>query len=309
MAATSRIYRFPDGAAILPDFDPGPARNRVIGIALAISIALHVAVLMLHFAAPDKKKINNSTPPLEVVLVNSKSVARPVKADALAQTNLDGGGNTDAERRAKSPLPAQPKAKPEPSLSATTKRVEQLEKKAKKLMTQVQAKPKIEQQPEPKAETQPEPIEAPKKSVDLVQKSLEAVRLEAQISKDWDNYQQRPKRKFIGARTTEFRFARYVEDWRTKIERVGNMNYPEEARRKKITGSLLLSVAIRADGSVEKAEIRRSSGFPVLDGAALKIVELAAPFSAFPTDIAHEYDIVDITRTWTFTRADRLQAE
>lgn len=281
----------------------------MVGIALAISIVLHGAVLMLHFAAPDKKKINNSTPPLEVVLVNSKSVARPVKADALAQTNLDGGGNTDAERRAKSPLPAQPMAKPEPSLSTATKRVEQLEKKSKKLMTQVQAKPKIEQQPEPKPEAQPEPIEAPKKAVDLVQKSLEAVRLEAQISKDWDNYQQRPKRKFIGARTSEFRFARYVEDWRTKIERVGNLNYPEEARRKKITGSLLLAVAIRADGSVEKAEIRRSSGFPVLDNAALKIVELAAPFSAFPADIAHEYGIIDITRTWTFTRADQLQAE
>ncbi|MBC7943810.1 MAG: energy transducer TonB [Burkholderiales bacterium] len=289
---------------------PSTFADRMLGIALALSIALHGAFLLVHFKAPDKKRERNFTPPLEVVLVNSKSAVTPPKADTLAQTNLDGGGNTDAKRRAKSPLPAQPtpKPKPEPALNAQSKRVEQLEKQAKKLMTQVQAKPKVEQ-PEPKPEEQPEKVEEPKRAVDLIQRSMEIARLEAQINKDWDNYQQRPKRKFIGARTKEFRFARYVEDWRAKVERIGNLNYPDEARRDKIKGSLQLTVSIRADGSVEYAEINRSSGHKLLDSAALRVIQLATPFAAFPADISRDTDIVVITRTWTFTRADQLQSE
>ena len=115
-----------------------------------------------------------------------------------------------------------------------------------------------------------------------MQRTLEAMRLEAQIAKDIEAYQQRPKRRFVGARAEEYRFARYVEDWRAKVERVGNLNYPEAARALKLYGSLLLTVSIRGDGSVENVEINRSSGQKVLDAAAVKIVEMAAPFAAFP---------------------------
>ena len=142
-----------------------------------------------------------------------------------------------------------------------------------------------------------------------MQKSLEAARLEAQISRDWDNYQKRPKRKFIGARTQEYRFARYVEDWRMKVEKVGNLNYPEAARQQKLYGQLQLTVSISADGSVESVEINRSSGHKVLDAAASRIVELAAPYAPFPEDIRKDTDILGITRTWIFTRADQLASE
>ena len=117
---------------------------------------------------------------------------------------------------------------------------------------------------------------------ELTQRTLEAMRLEARVTKDIEVYQQRPKRRFVGARAEEYRLARYVEDWRAKIERIGNLNYPEAARSLKLYGSLLLTVSIRSDGSVENVEINRSSGHRVLDAAAVRIVEMSAPFAAFP---------------------------
>ncbi len=120
---------------------------------------------------------------------------------------------------------------------------------------------------------------------ELMQRTLEAMRLEAQIAKDMDAYQKRPKRRFIGARAEEYRFARYVEDWRLKIERIGNLNYPEAARQQKLYGSLLLTVSIKRDGSVENVEVNRTSGNRVLDAAAVRIVEMSGPFAAFPPDI------------------------
>jgi protein TonB len=142
----------------------------------------------------------------------------------------------------------------------------------------------------------------------MAQRTLEVMRLEAQIAKEMDAYQKRPKRKFIGARAEEFRFARYVEDWRLKVERVGNLNYPEAAREQKLYGSLLLTVSIRADGSIEDIELNRSSGHRLLDAAAIHIVEMAAPYSAFPPDIRRDTDVLHITRTWTFTKGDELHS-
>ena len=105
----------------------------------------------------------------------------------------------------------------------------------------------------------------------------------------------------------ESRFAQYVDGWRVKVERVGNLNYPEAAKGKAY-GSLLLSVIIRADGSVQQVLVDRSSGHRVLDDAARRIVQMASPYAAFPPDIARDTDIIEITRTWTFTTSDRLQA-
>jgi protein TonB len=158
--------------------------------------------------------------------------------------------------------------------------------------------------PQVKEEEPPAPNAA-----DIVNRSMEIARLEASIAREWDSYQQRPRRRFIGARTQEFRFARYVEDWRTKIERVGEVNYPQAARDQKMYGSLVVTVSIKSDGSLERVDINRSSGNRILDAAALRIVQLAAPYSAFPTDIAKDTDIISITRTWIFTRSDQFVAE
>lgn len=282
-----------------------------LGIAILVSLLIHLSVLLgVSFRLPPPQ-IEHATEWMEVVLVNSKSSSKPVKTKVMAQNNLDGGGNTEAERRAKSPFPVLPERKQSVSMTGTRKKTEkQLEQEAKKLMAAIQGKKVIapkESSVEPPVETKPATLN----TTDLMQRSLEIARLEAQIARNYDEYQKRPKRKFIGARTKEFRFARYVEDWRTKVERIGNLNYPEEARREKIYGNLQLTVGIKADGEIESIEINRSSGQKVLDEAAVRIVRLAGQngFAPFPPEISQDTDILHITRTWVFTRSDGLVSE
>ena len=281
------------------------AQNRLMSAAVGLSLLLHGVLLAVRFVVADEKRPAIS-PPLEVVLVNSKSATKPYKAELLAQHNLDGGGNTEAKRRAKTPLPVLPKESQSAELSVATQRQQMLEQQAMQLLAQTRAQSTVTLQPK-KADA-PEPVQLPT-AQELMQRTLEAIRLEAQIARDMEAYQQRPKRRFLGARAEEYRFARYVEDWRSKVEKIGNLNYPEAARSQRLYGSLLLTVAIRADGSVEKVEINRSSGKKILDAAAVRIVQLAAPYAAFSADVRRDTDIIEITRTWTFTRGDELIAE
>lgn len=305
------------------------------GIAVAVSALVHIVVIVaLNFEPPDLKKFTDRMPPLDVVLVNAKTKTAPTKADALAQANLDRGGNTDEKRQMKSALPA-PKQKvtefsvtpaeakqaaKSAALQTEAERKEQkvaeLEKQARELMTQLNAAKKVESSPTKQAAAPPtdqgQQQTSVKKSLnntDLMESSLEMARLEAQIAKQQDDYQKRPKRKFIGARTQEYRFAVYVESWRQKVEKVGNLNYPEAARDLKLYGSLRMTVSIKADGSIETVEINQSSGSKVLDDAAKRIVELAAPYAPFPEDVRKDTDILSITRTWTFTKEDSLASE
>jgi protein TonB len=201
------------------------------------------------------------------------------------------------------PVPVENKAAGA-EIALARKRVEQLEREARQLVTQARSQaavaPRVEaQQPREAAETAPS-------AADILSRGAEIARLEAQIAREWESYQQRPRRRFIGARAQEFRFARYIEDWRAKIERVGELNYPQAARDRKIYGSMVVTVSIKADGSLERVEINRPSGQRILDAAALRIVQLAAPFAPFPADIARDTDILSITRTWIFTRSDQL---
>jgi len=275
--------------------------------ALALSVFLHFFLILgVSFTLPDLSRLT-AQPPLEVTLVNAKSESRPQQADTLAQANLDGGGNTDANLRAKSPLPVPREAKEAADLTMAQKRVEVLEREAKQLLTRAKSKAAVPTEPDP-----PQPKEEPQvapNAADIMSRSLEIARLEASIARDWQSYQQRPRRRFIGARTQEFRFARYLEDWRIKVERVGETNYPQAARDQRIYGSLVVTVSIKADGSLERVDINRSSGQRILDAAALRIVQLAAPFAPFSADIARDTDIISITRTWIFTRSDQFVAE
>ncbi len=188
-----------------------------------------------------------------------------------------------------------------------TQRVETLEQQARELLTQLRSAPAAGAADRSRPTTPSEPVTSPTAN-ELMQRTLEAMRLEAQIAKDMDAYQKRPKRRFVGARAEEYRFARYVEDWRLKIERVGNLNYPEAARQQKLYGSLLLTVSIRSDGTLENVEINRTSGSRILDAAAVRIVEMSAPYARFPPDIKRDTDVLAITRTWTFTKADALES-
>jgi protein TonB len=283
-------------------------RTDFIVWAVAASILVHAMLLALQFRAFDPTRQKDRMPPLEVALVNAKSKDKPMTADVLAQANLDGGGNTDLPRRAKTPLPAMPKATATGEIAVASQRLDALEQEARELMTRIKG-------PATTAPAVPKPVEAPPEPVavpsasEMMQRTLESMRIEARIAKDIENYQQRPKRKYVGARAEEYRLARYVEDWRAKIERVGNLNYPEAARNLQLYGNLLLTVSIRSDGSVENVEINRSSGQPILDAAAVKIVQMSAPFAAFPPDIKRDTDVLHITRTWMFTKGDKLTSE
>jgi len=271
---------------------------------MTLSVALHAFALFgVALVLPDPHRASDIMQPLQVVLVNSKSKSKPSKADALAQANMDGGGNTTDDRRAKTPLPTIRDDK-QFTPEQLTKRVAQLEEESKQIMTRLKSDYKLTQ-----PELKKQQSSTASSGDDLMQKSLEIARLEAQINKNYDAYQQMPRRKHVGARTKEYRFAQYIEDWRIKVERIGNLNYPEQARRQQLYGSLQLSVSIRADGSVENVEVSRSSGHRILDAAATRIVKLAAPFSPLPPDITKDIDILTITRTWTFTSSDRVESE
>lgn len=271
--------------------------------ALLGSVVLHAFVLFgVGLALPDPRNLAKSLKPLEVVLVNSRSESPPMVADAFAQANLNGGGNTEEDHRAKSPFPLLDDGK-QFSPQQSVQRVRLLEREAKRLMTQIKSMHTVA--PERKLEHKP----SRNSGKDLVERSLEIARLEAQVTKDYDAYQKLPRRRFIGARTREYRFAQYVEDWRIKVERIGNLNYPEAARRQHIFGNLVLTVSIRSDGHLDNVEVDRTSGKPLLDAAAMRIVKLAAPYAPFPPNIRKDTDIISITRTWTFTEANSLQSE
>jgi protein TonB len=281
-------------------------KDRVLGAALGLSIALHATLLAVHFKMPDPRA-RTAPQPLEVVLVNAKTRERPVRAEVLAQSNLDRGGNVDDNRRAKTPLPVTEPRKPGKDLAEAQRRVQQLEAQQQRLLTQARESARKVPVESPRAAPAEEVASQPS-GRDLADLSLAAMRLQAQIDLQTEQYQKRPRKKFIGARAAEYRFAQYEEDWRVKIERVGTLNYPAEARGKHY-GNLRLTVTIRPDGTVESIELDRSSGLKVLDAAAFKIVRMATPFAAFPPNIRRDTDLLVITRTWFFGQGDKIWTE
>ncbi len=281
--------------------------DRLLGTALGVSLVLHAVALAVHFKFPEAIRWKTENQPLEVVLVNAKTKERPAKADVLAQANLDRGGNVDEPRRAKTPLPVTHAHTEGKDLADAQRRVQQLEAQQQRLLAQAnETKRRVPDEP-PKSAPAPEAPPVPS-GRDLADLSLAAMRLQAQIDRQIDDYQKRPRKKFIGANAREYRFAQYEEEWRVKVERVGTLNYPPEARGR-YYGHLRLTVTIRPDGSVESIELDRSSGLKVLDPAAFKIVQMASPFGPFPADIRSDTDLLVITRTWFFGQGDKIWTE
>jgi len=281
-------------------FDRLDPNSRALATALSISVVFHAIVLSIHFKLPDTLR-GIAASQLDVVLVNSKTRARPEQPDVLAQSSLDGGGDTELDHRAKSPLPLLQPPERGADLKQATRKVQDMEARQRQLLSQLQSREEIASaEPEPQAE-----VKSQISGADLAESALIISRMEAQIARQIDEYNKRPRKTFVGARASEVRYALYVEDWRQKIERIGNLNYPETARGR-IYGSLTLTVSINSDGSLAAMDLERSSGYKILDAAAQQIVRLAAPYAKFPPDIRRETDILVITRTWYFTRGDRL---
>jgi len=281
--------------------------DRVLGAAVGLSILLHGALLSVHFKFPDSLRWKSANEPLEVVLVNAKTRERPSRPEVLAQSNLDRGGNVDQNRRAKTPLPVTAPPKPGKALADAKRRVRELEAQQQRLLAQAResAARVPAETPHPAPSEQPAPQPSGRDLADL---ALAAMRLQAQIDRQIQEYQKRPRKKFIGANAAEYRFAQYEEDWRAKVERLGTLNYPPEARGK-LYGNLRLTVTLRPDGNVESIELDRSSGLKVLDAAAFKIVRMASPFAVFPPNIRRDTDLLVITRTWFFGQGDKIWTE
>ena len=283
--------------AFLPAVSP-------LALGIGVSVFLHVYILFLQFAPPDIANAMREKA-LDIILVNAKSGQKPKDAQALAQANLDGGGNTDENRRAKTPLPSTQTQAVGADIQQMQRRVQELEATQQRMLTQAKSLRNVAESQS--ASEQPTPVPS-MRGLDLAESARAMARLEGEISKSTDEYSKRPRKKFIGARAEEYRFAQYIEDWRQKIERIGTLNYPAAARGK-LYGSLLLTVTISADGTVTRIDINRSSGYKVLDESARRIVQMASPYAAFPPDIRRDTDVIEITRTWYFTQGDQLSAK
>ena len=292
-----------------PDFMAGmDPSSRAFTFALGVSIFLHAIALSIHFKLPEFIVDKYASSPLEVVLVNSRTKARPSKADVLAQANLDGGGNTDENRRAKTPLPILREADHGVDAKRAARRVQELEAQQLRMMTQLQSAKSTSAAEQSRAAPPADASQPQLSGQDLATSALAIARMEAQISRQLEEYAKRPRKAFVGSRAQEYRFAQYVEGWRLKVERIGNLNYPDDARGR-VYGSLVLVVSIKADGSLDGVEVMRSSGHQILDRAAERIVKMASPFARFPTDVKRDTDILVITRTWTFAPGDKLFGE
>lgn len=275
-----------------------------LGLTLFFAVILHaVLILGITFSPNENKDDNDVLPTMEITLVHQKSDQAPDDADLLAQANLEGGGNVEQEIRPTSPL-SQPTNNPDTSLSTSLSVAaspQHQERSAPAVLTQQQA-----QQTPPEETSISRENDLPNSS-EMVALNMEIANLSAEIDQSLQAYSQRLKHRYISSRTHEFRDAAYLDAWRMKIERIGNLNYPEAAKRQNLSGNLILDVALNADGEVDSITLRRSSGHKVLDDAAMRIVKLAAPFAPFPEELRKDTDVLHITRTWQFLNSHQFQ--
>ena len=273
-----------------PGITPGDRLAATIVFAVLTHLIVILGVTFVHENRPEPRVTT-----LDVVLVPRNSDTLPDQADFLAQANQDGGGNDDERVRPETPPPppvagalattvADASAQGQPAGSSRAPR------EARRAPASLAARAS-----DSAAAPAPGADAAPKE-----RRSLETAALSAEIERKLRTWAERPRRKWISARTREDRFAAYMVEWRRKVERVGNLNYPERAARLGLSGNLLLEVALNPDGTVADIALRRSSGEPILDDAAVRIVKLAAPFAPFPPGIAEDVDILHIERTWFF---------
>jgi protein TonB len=302
---------------------------------LFYAVVAHAIIVLGIVFVPDDRP-NMQYPTLDIVLVQSRSEKAPDDVDFLAQANQEGGGNHDERARpatplptpltsreatvvaASAPIPPAPPAPPAKSVSATLPAPAVAPAKPviavvdqpspAKVVTsapQPKAKPTQSAAVTPESTSEPAPTQT-LRAATLVERSLAMASLSAEIDQRLEAYAERPRRIWINARTQEYKYASYMEAWRLKVERIGNLNYPDEARRRRLSGSLLLEVVLNGDGTVNDIMLRRSSGHRVLDDAAIRIVQLAAPYAPLPDNILEDTDLLHIERTWRFLSTNQF---
>jgi len=237
---------------------------------------------------------------LEIVLVKTSDTERPEKADFLAQENQVGSGEAEEKAVNKRRASRQPAAEFNPSHAT---RNQQTKKQSQQMILQKESEVLVESSNSQEADDS-ESIN----TADLLRQSEEIARLQAEITEQMDSYSRRPRVVRINSVNAHKHIAAsYEAGWQRKVERVGNLNYPGEIRRKKLSGTLVLSVELYADGNLKKITVNRRSGHKIIDDAAINIVKLAAPFAPFPNELQHEADILVITRTWQFKNEGLLR--
>ena len=280
------------------------ASDRLV-FTLFLSIAINaILILGVGFDFTDPFSQDSPLPTLEVILVESNDTKAPEDADFLAQTDQTGMGNTRAKKTPRTIEAAQNLPVPfdgDSDVLTPEQTTNQAQITQKEVLTQRQSA------------TQIFALETPDKqqaeqttSAQLIKRGQEIARLTAEIQESFEVYSKKEKHRFISASTKTFRDAAYLDSWRRKIERVGNLNYPDAAKRKGLSGGLIMDVAINANGTIREINVLRPSGHKLLDDAAIRIVRLASPYAPLPKDMLKDTDVLHITRTWQFTSGNQL---
>jgi protein TonB len=289
-------------SAAAPQARPAPVPLRRIGpserltATLALSmIGFGVLILGVAFSQEDAAPV---VPTLDVILTQTTTVEAPKDPDFIAQANNRGGGDRDEARRPRDSQVAQV-PKPDPGVAPqplTAQAPPPAPAPTQRVLATTGASPRRAPLPEERPDSEPMPLPT---GQELMQQSIEMARLQAEIARKQELYAKRPKRKFISASTQEYEYASYMRAWVEKVERIGNLNYPEEARRQGLSGRLIMTVSVGRDGSVKGVVLQRSSGFKLLDDAARRVVQLASPFPPLPRT-SEDIDILEVTRTWDY---------
>lgn len=281
---------------------PSPSmfkRLSTLQIALGLSLAAHAALLTVRFVDPEAFDRVFQETPLDVVLVNAKSKERPDKAQAIAQANLQGGGEAD-KGRASSPLPPSVALANGESIEDAQRRIEEMQEQQQMLLTQLRQQIAALPTPDPtKAAIDPEAQAREERRKRLVQ-------LLAEIEKRINEENARPKRRYISPSTREEVYATYYDALKRKVEDRGTQNFPEYGG-KKLYGELTMIVTVDSRGRVLETEVVDSSGVKLLDRRAAAIVRAAAPFGEFSKDMRRKADIIVVVSRFKFTRDEVLE--
>ena len=285
-----------------PQTRPIEPRDRLIATLALAAIVHGVLILGIGFSREDPAPV---VPTLDVILTQTRTDAAPKHADFLAEANQQGGGDSDrALRPREAQLGVVAKATPGIAQQLLTMQAPPPQpEQAQRLLTSTSAQRNVA----PPQEAQPT-SEAPlPMGHELTEQDLQMARKAAEIAREQQLYAKRPRHKFISASTQEYAYAAYMRAYVARIVRIGNLNYPDEARRRNLSGRVVLNVAVLRDGSVQSIDIAQSSGIPVLDAAAIQSVRLAEPFPPLPAT-KENFDVLNITRTWDWLPGGSLEA-
>ncbi len=243
-------------------------------------------------------------PALDIILVQTQSPEASENADFLAQVSQKGGGNAEQKARPRELFSA-PTLSNTPGIakqSSVQQEQKQKQNEQLALLTQSDAEYAINTEKNPSKAEDDSTVDKTNAS-----QNTQTAKLAAEISNTIELQASLERTKYLNSSTKAFGPAKYMRQWIDRVERVGNLNYPDQARRKKLSGTLILDVVINADGKLIKTDLRQSSGHQILDDAAKRIVKLAAPYSAFPKELRAETDVIHITRSWEFLNNSELR--